>query len=263
MQFRVITAFEEMFEGPLSLGLVGTAFQKNLLSIEFINPRKFSKGVHQAIDDRPFGGGDGMLMSVEPLKKCIEEIKSKNPQSRIVYLSPQGKNFTQDIAKRLHSLGDVSFLCGRYAGVDERLISSYVDEEISLGDYVLSGAELASMVVIDAISRLVSGVLGNEESFQKESFEGGLLEWPQFTRPREFEGMAVPSELLSGDHKKIDQWKRELSVLRTLDRRPELLKEAALSQKDRDSAKQRWLTMSAEQRKICGLGDLSKKIGDL
>lgn len=263
MKFTVITAFENMFDGPMSLGLVGSAVQKSLIQLSFINPRKFTEDVHQSIDDRPFGGGDGMLMSISPLLKSIEEYKKASPKGKVVYLSPQGKSFDQKKAAEFKGQGDVCFLCGRYAGVDERLVSKYVDEEVSLGDFVLSGAEIASMAMIDAVARLVPGVLGNQESYLRESFEANLLEWPQFTRPREFEGLKVPDILLSGDHKKIEEWRKSLGILRTLDRRPELLEGAKLSESDLDKAFKCWLKMSDTERKACGLGDLGEKFSSL
>lgn len=263
MKFTVITPFENMFDGPMSLGLVGTAVQKGLINLNFINPREFTTDVHQSIDDRPFGGGDGMLMSVEPLLKSIQSYRASSPKGRVVYLSPQGKGFDQKKAEDFKLAGDVCFLCGRYAGVDERLIANHVDEEVSLGDFVMSGAEIASMAMIDTVSRLVPGVLGNSESYQKESFEGSLLEWPQFTRPREFEGLEVPQVLLSGNHARIDSWRRSMGILRTLDRRPDLLTGAELEAKELKEAAKLWEAMSEAERKICGLGDLSQKIKDL
>lgn len=244
----------------MSLGLVGTAVQKEVIGLNFINPRDFTTDIHSSIDDRPFGGGDGMLMSVDPLKQSIEKAKANRPNTKLVYLSPQGRPFTQEVAKEYKSHGDITLLCGRYAGVDERLIVSYVDEELSLGDFILSGAEIAAMAVIDSVSRLVPGVLGNAESFQKESFENKMLEWPQFTRPREFEGLSVPEVLLSGNHAKIDSWKRALSLLRTLDRRPDLLEGISLPKKEKKAILELWRTMSESEKKSCGLGDLDDKL---
>lgn len=255
MKFTVISPFQEMFEGPSKLGLVGSGIQKGLIDLEFINPRKFTSDIHQSIDDRPYGGGDGMLMSPGPLGSAIEEFKSKNPKAKLIYLSPQGKVFNQQMAKEFYKDGNVGLLCGRYAGVDERLISSEVDLEVSMGDFILSGAEIASMAIIDAVSRLVPGVLGNSESPIKESFEEGLLEWPQFTRPRDYKGMTVPEVLLSGDHKKIDKWRKLLSILRTLDRRPELLNDSGVDAAEIQEARDLFQKMSTHEKQICGLSE--------
>lgn len=255
MKFTVISPFEEMFEGPSKLGLVGSGIQKGLVNLEFINPRKYTKDIHQSIDDRPYGGGDGMLMSPEPLGMAINEFRTNNPQAKLIYLSPQGKVFNQDMAKDFFSGGSLGLLCGRYAGVDERLISSQVDLEVSLGDFILSGAEIASMAIIDAVSRLVPGVLGNAESPVKESFEAGLLEWPQYTRPRDYKGMRVPEVLLSGDHKKIDKWRKLLSILRTLDRRPELLNDSGVDAAEIQEARDLFQKMSTHEKQICGLSE--------
>ncbi|MFK8138373.1 MAG: tRNA (guanosine(37)-N1)-methyltransferase TrmD [Bdellovibrionales bacterium] len=255
MKFVCISAFEEMFKSPLQSGLVGRAFQNNLLQLEFVNPRDFSEGVHQAIDAKPFGGGDGMLMSPEIISKSIDRSRVLAPKAKCIYLSPQGRPLNQEIVEELAKEEELILLSGRYAGVDERVVSSKVDLEISLGDFVLSGGELAALCLIDAVARWVPGVLGNSDSPIKESFQNGLLEAPQFTRPREFEGKLVPEVLLSGDHKKITAWKYSLSILRTASRRPDILKSANLDSKSLIDAQALYNGLSSEDRVLLGLNE--------
>lgn len=231
MKFQVITLFPDMFQAPLSQGVVGQACKKGRLEVDLINPRNFTEDVHQTVDDRPYGGGDGMVMMGEPLKKALEWHRQSG--GHIVHLSPQGELWSNAMAQSWASQEDrpVTLICSRYAGVDQRFIESYVDQEISIGDYVLSGGELAALVVIDSVARFIPGVLGNENSPYKESFADGLLEAPQFTRPPEFAGLPVPQILFSGHHKNIEAFRYHLSLLKTRLRRPDLLKKMDVSSK--------------------------------
>jgi tRNA (guanine37-N1)-methyltransferase len=233
----VISLFPEMFEA-IKLGITGRAIRNGLIEIGLTNPRDFTRDKHKTVDDRPYGGGPGMLMKVEPLKEAILSVKAANiaaagstvdASSKVVYLSPQGEPLTQEVVKELGQNERLILLAGRYEGVDERLIEHYVDYECSIGDYVLSGGELPAMVLIDALIRLIPGALGHNESAACDSFYSGLLDHPHYTRPENFEGDYVPEILLSGDHKKIEQWRLKQSLGRTWQRRPELLKQRTLS----------------------------------
>ena len=221
MRFDILTIFPEMFTPFLQEGVLGRAFKKGLLDIRIINIRSFARGRHKVTDDRPYGGGSGMVM------------KRDSSQSRVILLTPQGKSFDQSMARELAAWKHLILICGRYEGVDERVRSKYINMELSIGDYILSGGELGALVVLDAVSRLVPGVLGGEQSSTEDSFEDGLLEYPHYTRPRYFMGEEVPQVLLSGDHEKIRVWRRIESIKRTLERRPDLIKQARLSDKDR------------------------------
>lgn len=210
-----------MFSGFLSESIIGRAMKDGKVKIEIVNLRDWGLGKHRQVDDTPYGGGAGMVLRVDVVARAIEELRAKN--SKIVLLTPQGKTFTQNKAKEMaQSQGDLILVCGHYEGFDER-IRDYVDEEISIGDYVLTGGELGAAVITDAVVRLLPGVLGKEESHQKESFEGNLLEHGQYTKPEEFEGKKVPEVLLSGHHANIERWRCEQSVKRTRKRRPDLL----------------------------------------
>lgn len=222
MKIEVVTLFPEMISGALEYGVLGQALEKKLLEVSMVNPRDYSEDRHNSVDDRPFGGGDGMIMLVEPLRKLFEEKKHKN--SKVIYLSPQGKTLTAQKSKELSQEDHLILLCGRYGGVDQRVLNTYVDEELSIGDYVLSGGELGALVVIDSLSRFIPGVLGHEDSAEKDSFSDGLLEQAHFTRPREILEQSVPEVLLSGHHEKIEKWKHQVSVLTTLVKRPELFR---------------------------------------
>lgn len=222
MKIDVITLFPEMIESAVSHGVLGQALKEDLLSVKVHTPREFATDRHRTVDDRPFGGGDGMIMLPETLEKTLQKVQHKN--SKVIYLSPQGKTLTDETARALSQEEHLIFICGRYGGIDQRIINAYVDEEISIGDYVLSGGELGALVVIDALARFIPGVLGHEESAHKDSFSQGLLEHPNFTRPREYLGEEVPEVLLSGNHKLIDEWKRKVSALVTLKKRPDLFK---------------------------------------
>lgn len=226
----VVTLFPEMFTALTEHGVTGRAVKRGQLTVEFSNPREHAHDRHRTVDDRPFGGGPGMLMKVEPLLEAIEAIRQKAPsRPRVIYLSPQGKPLTQRRAEELAQLDSLVLLCGRYEGIDERIVETCVDEEISIGDYVLSGGELGAMVLLDAVSRLIPGVLGHADSAAEDSFSEGWLDCPHYTRPEEFAGQRVPEVLLSGNHALIRRWRLKQSLGRTWQRRPELLEELTLS----------------------------------
>jgi tRNA (guanine37-N1)-methyltransferase len=219
-----------MFAALTDYGVTGRAVKRGQLSVVFGNPRDHALDRHRTVDDRPFGGGPGMLMKVEPLLKAIDEVKAQAPTvPRVVYLSPQGRPLTQKRAEELAELDSIVLLCGRYEGIDERIIDMCVDEEISIGDYVLSGGELGAMVLLDAVTRLIPGVLGHADSAVEDSFSDGLLDCPHYTRPEEFAGQRVPEVLLGGNHAFIRRWRLKQSLGRTWQRRPELLEERTLS----------------------------------
>jgi tRNA (guanine37-N1)-methyltransferase len=233
MRFDILTLFPHMFSSPLRESILGKAIEKGLIQIRTINIRDFALDKHQVVDDTPYGGGQGMVMKVEPIARAIEWVKSQNPSAWRIYLTPQGKQFNQEVALDLSSRSHLIILCGRYEGVDERVKEFFVDEEISIGDYVLTGGELAAMVVIDAVSRLLPGVLGSDRSAAEDSFFNSLLEYPQYTRPFDFRGSCVPEVLLSGNHSAISLWRRREALRRTLVRRPDLLAKANLSDEDK------------------------------
>ena len=234
MNFYVLTLFPEMVLSGLQTSIIGRALDKGLISLEAINIRDYAGNKHQKVDDYPYGGGAGMVMQAEPVYgacKAVEERIGHRP--RVVYLTPQGRVFRQQMAKELALEEDLVFLCGHYEGIDERVLEEVVTDYISIGDYVLTGGELPAMVVIDAISRMVPGVLKNEESGQSETFEGNLLEYPRYSRPEVWHDRQVPPVLLSGHHANVETWRREQSILRTLKYRPDLLEEASLTDKER------------------------------
>ena len=223
LSVEVLTLFPRMIAAPLEESILGKAREKGLLRVQVTDIREFADGKHRVTDDVPYGGGAGMVMKPEPLVAAIEAARQRGPGARVVLLSPQGPRFNQGKAQELATHGALILVCGRYEGVDERVLR-WVDEELSLGDFVLTGGEIAALAFIDAIARLVPGVLGNELSAQSESFSGeGLLEGPQYTRPPEFRGLRVPEVLLSGDHEKIARWRQDQAVSRTRERRPDLL----------------------------------------
>lgn len=232
MIFDVLTLFPGMFDSPLQESILGRAIKQDLLQVRAYNLRDWAEGKHLTTDDTPYGGGDGMVMKPEPIARAIADLKAKTPHAKVLMMTPQGTPFAQRHARELAVEEGLIFLCGRYEGFDERVRQSLVDAEFSLGDFVLTGGELPAMVMIDAISRYLPGVLGSEGSAETDSFSDGLLEYPQYTRPAVFEGMAVPPVLLSGDHGKIARWRREQQLLRTLQRRPELLERAQLTEED-------------------------------
>jgi tRNA (guanine37-N1)-methyltransferase len=231
MQFDILTLFPAMLEGPLSASILGKAVDKGLIGVGLHNLRDWAEGKHQVTDDTPYGGGDGMVMKVDPVARAVADLKQLRPHSRVLLMSPQGKTFQQADAERLSEESGLIFICGRYEGYDER-IRSLVDEELSLGDFVLTGGELAAATILDATARFVPGVLGAAGSAQTDSFSDGLLEYPQYTRPAEFEGMRVPEILASGNHQAIADWRRREQLRRTLARRPELLETAPLTEED-------------------------------
>ena len=222
MKFDIITLFPEMFSAIKEEGVIARAMKKSLISINTWQLRDFSSNKYKNVDEKPYGGGAGMVMQVKPIRDCISKIKKLNPNTKVIYLSPQGKKLDQNLVEELATFESITMLCGRYEGVDERVIENDIDIEISIGDYVISGGELAAMVVIDAISRRLPGVLGNEVSL-KDSFTGNLLDCPHYTRPEVINGQTVPKVLLSGDQAKIDAWRLEESIKITKQKRPDLL----------------------------------------
>lgn len=251
--FQVITVFPEMIQGIFNQGVVFQAIKKSLLSLGTITPRSFTQDVHKTVDDRPFGGGDGMVLLAEPLKAALQQAKANRPQARVIYVSPQGRPLDDKKVLSLAAAPDLILICGRYGGVDQRFLNSYVDEEISVGDYVLSGGELAAAVIIDAVARQLPGVLGHQDSARKESLREGYLEAPLFTRPQEFEGQAVPEILTSGHHAKIEEWRRWAGYLVTWKKRPDLWAQIDLSEKDHRKLKEFWSSLSEGDKESLGL----------
>ena len=223
MKFDVLTLFPEMFE-PVKQSIIGRAKEKNLIDINLINIRDFSKNKHKKVDDTPYGGGAGMVMQADVVNDAYESIKDSN--AKVIYMSPQGKVLNQKKVEQLSKEEHLIILCGHYEGIDQRVIDKIVDEEISIGDYVLTGGELPALIMIDSIARLIPGVLSQNESFEEESFKDDLLEYPHYTRPREFMGMKVPDVLLSGNHQRIEKWRLEESKKITKLRRPDLYKKS-------------------------------------
>lgn len=237
MKFYILTLFPEMVINGLNTSIIGRATEAGILDIEAIDIRDYSANKHHKVDDYPYGGGAGMLMQAQPVYDAWKSIVNRiNKKPRCIYTTPQGNTFTQKSAKDFAMEEDIILLCGHYEGIDERVLEEIVTDYISIGDYVLTGGELPAMVMVDAISRMVPGVLGNGESGSSESFEGNLLEYPQYSRPEEWKGKKVPEVLLSGHHKNIEQWRRKQSLLVTSKRRPDLLKQAKLTKQE-----QKWL----------------------
>jgi tRNA (guanine37-N1)-methyltransferase len=233
VKFDIVTIFPEMVRAPLTEGIVGRAIDRGLVDVGVHDLRDCTTDRHRVVDDVPFGGGPGMVMKPEPLFRAVEKIRTdRGVPAAVVLTSPDGSRLTHAVAARLRDLGHVAILCGRYEGVDERVRQHLATEEISVGDYVLSGGELAALVIVDAVARLVPGVVGDEQSVSRDSFATGLLDFPQYTRPAEFDGMAVPPVLLSGHHGEIERWRRRAALARTLERRPELLEKLDLSPED-------------------------------
>ena len=228
MNINVISVFPEIIESSMH-GVTGKAFKDKKANLKLFDLKKFSKTEYGSVDDSPYGGGEGMVLSAEPLADCIKEIY--NP-GHVVYLTPQGKRFNQKKSLELSQQKDLTFVCGRYEGIDQRFINSFINEEISIGDYVLSGGEIAACVVIDSILRNIEGVVGNKESVSKDSFSNGKLKGHVYTRPKEFRGDHVPEILLSGDHKKIEEWKLANSLWVTKEKRPDLFKQMELSEEE-------------------------------
>ncbi|MCK4864040.1 MAG: tRNA (guanosine(37)-N1)-methyltransferase TrmD [Gammaproteobacteria bacterium] len=238
MHIEVVTLFPEMFSAVSENGVTGRAIQKGLVQLGTVNPRDFTNDRHNTVDARPYGGGPGMVMMVEPLRDAISEAKKKlgdhGNKAKVIYLSPQGRKLDQAGLQSLLEHEELILLCGRYEGIDERLIASEVDEEWSIGDYVISGGELAAMVLIDGITRLVPGALGHEESAEQDSFMNGLLDTPHYTRPEVLDGEAVPDVLLSGHHKNIEVWRLKQALGRTWLRRPDMLEKLTLTKAQED-----------------------------
>ena len=231
MIFDILTLFPEMFRSPLEGSILGKAREEGVITVNLFNIRDYADGKHRVTDDEPYGGGTGMIMKPEPIIRGIAAIRSAHQEARVILMTPQGTPLRQEVVKRFAQLTHFCLVCGRYEGVDER-VRAVVDEEISIGDYVLSGGETAALIMIEAVSRLIPGVLGDEGASEDDSFSRGLLEYPQYTRPRSFEGREVPEILLSGDHQAIEQWRRREALRRTWERRPDLLAQADLSDED-------------------------------
>ena len=248
MNYHILTLFPEMVMDGLNTSIIGRAVEKGLISIEAINIRDYSKDKHNHVDDAPYGGGAGMVMQPGPVCDSYEDLCRKiGKRPRVLYMTPQGQTFNQSIPEELAKEEDLVFLCGHYEGIDERALELIVTDYLSVGDYVLTGGELPAMVMIDCISRLVPGVLNNDVSAEIESFHDNLLEYPQYTRPEVYEGKKVPEVLLSGHHKNIETWRRQQSIKRTLERRPDLLADANLSKKE----KQYLAELLAKQESKC------------
>ncbi|SKC87084.1 tRNA (guanosine(37)-N1)-methyltransferase TrmD [Maledivibacter halophilus] len=237
MNIDILTLFPEMFNSIMGESIIGRARNKGIIKINPINIRDFSKNKHNRVDDYPYGGGSGMVLMNQPLFDALKSITQNRKNSRIVYLTPKGKTYNQKIAKVLSNEENLVLLCGHYEGIDQRIIDEWVTDEISIGDYVLTGGELPAMVLIDSIARLIPGVLGKSESFIDESFYSGLLEYPHYTRPSNYKGRKVPEILLSGNHKLIDEWRTKESIRITIERRPDLI--AKLFKRDDISMKEK------------------------
>ena len=248
MNFHVLTLFPEMIEQGMNTSIIGRAIAGGYLSVDAINIRDYAFNKHQKVDDYPYGGGAGMLMQAEPVYLAYQSIEEKiGYRPRVVYLTPQGSVFNQTMAKDFAKEQDLVFLCGHYEGIDERVLEEVVTDFVSIGDYVLTGGELPAMVMMDAVSRMVPGVLSNQESGETESFAGNLLEYPQYSRPEEWHGNKVPPVLLSGHHANIEAWRREQSILRTAKNRPDLLKKADLTNKEWNQIRQ-WKKQWKEEK---------------
>ena len=238
MKFHVMTLFPEMIEDATKVSILGRAINNDLISIDAINIRDFSENKHMKVDDYPYGGGAGMVMQAMPIYKAYQSIidcsQNKDKKPRVLYMTPQGKVFNQKMAEELAKEDELIFLCGHYEGIDERVLEEIVTDNVSIGDFVLTGGEMPSLMMIDAISRLVPGVLHNDVSAEFESFQDNLLEYPQYSRPEEVLGRKVPDVLLSGHHGNIEKWRREQSIIRTYERRPDLLEKANLSDKEKE-----------------------------
>lgn len=233
MKIDYLTLFPEMFDGVLNLSILKRAQDKNIIEVNTVNFRDYAENKHNQVDDYPYGGGQGMVLKPEPVFNAMKDLK-RTDKTRVILMCPQGRPFSQAIAEELSEAEHIVFICGHYEGYDERIRENLVTDEISMGDYVLTGGELPAMTMTDAIVRLIPGVLGNEQSHQDDSFSDGLLEFPQYTRPREYKGMTVPDVLLSGNHANIEKWRHEQKLIRTLHKRPDLLEKYQLSDKDKE-----------------------------
>ena len=246
MKIAILSLFPEMFESFLSTSIIGRAREEKLIDIRPVDIRPYSEKKHKNTDDYPFGGGAGMVMMVQPIVDCVRDMRKQGFSGKCIYMSPRGKPLTQQKVMELAQEDGLILLCGHYEGVDQRAIDLVVDEEISLGDFVLTGGELAAMALTDAVARYVPGVLGSDESTGEESFTDGLLEYPQYTRPREYEGMEVPEVLVGGDHAKIRKWRRKQSLLTTLKMRPDLFDAAEMTAKERA-----WAMETVQEDETC------------
>ena len=238
MKFHILTLFPAMFEGPFHESIIRRAMDEGLINLRLHDIRDYAVDKHKSADDYPYGGGAGMVMKVEPLAACIEAVKRDVAVGRVILTTPRGRPFNQTIAGDLAKEEALLIICGRYEGVDERVRELFVDDEISLGDFVMTGGELAAMVIVDAVTRLIPGVLGSSDSAACDSFSDGLLEYPQYTRPADFRGVKVPEVLLSGNHQEIARWRRREAIRRTLAVRPDLLKTASLTEEEKRSLRQ-------------------------
>lgn len=225
MRIDILTLFPDILAGPLNQSILGRAVEQGLIDVNLVNVREFADGPHNVTDEPPFGGGGGMVMKPGPVYMAVESLEEANSLDRVILLSPQGRRLTQDVVKELAAARDMVLICGRYEGVDERIRTGLATDEISIGDYVVSGGETPALVIVEAVSRMLTGVVGNRESVEEDSFYAGLLGYPQYTRPREFRGMSVPESLISGDHERIRLWRLKESVRRTLLRRPDMIDE--------------------------------------
>ncbi len=250
MNFQVITLFPEMILSGLKEGVVSTSIDNKIISIECLNPRKFSEDAHHTVDDRPFGGGDGMIMMAEPLERSIAHFEDRG---ELIYLSARGEVFNDKMARELSQKKTLTLICGRYGGVDQRVLVKNKVREVSIGDYILSGGELAALVMIDSVARHLPGVLGNFQSADQDSFAQGLLEAPAFTRARDWGGIDIPAVLLSGDHKKTKEWRENLAILSTIQNRPDLFLKKDLSLKTLESARVFFEKMRDAEKQVCGL----------
>ena len=248
MRFQVLTIFPDLLESPLKEGIIRRALQSGKIEVVLTNIRDFATDKHAMTDDRPFGGGEGMVMKPEPLAAAIRQAQQGLDESHVVLLSPQGRTYSQEKACQLAGKKNLILICGRYEGVDERIRQNFVDEEISIGDYILTGGELAAMVIIDSVTRLLPGVLGCAESAEYDTFSQGGLKYPQYTRPRNFEGHEVPEVLLSGDHGKIAEWRLAASVQATQDKRPDLVSKMSLTGKEKKMLKKHGLFLSQDNK---------------
>lgn len=245
MLFDILTIFPELFRSPFEEGILRRAIAAGAIRINLHNIRDYATDRHRTTDDRPFGGGEGMVMKPEPLAAALEDVRREGEPGRVILLSPRGERYCQKTAARLAAGGRLILVCGRYEGVDERVARCCIDEEISIGDYILTGGEIGAMVIVDSVARLLPGVLGSEDSARNDTFSRGLLKYPQYTRPREFRGMAVPDVLLSGDHAAVERYRFVESVRETLRRRPDLLAGVRISGTERRLLRQAGLLAAA------------------
>lgn len=235
MRIDILTLFPEMCNSVLGESIIGRAREAGKVEINSVDIRNYTKDKHRRVDDKPYGGGMGMVMQAEPIYACFEDLCNQiGEKPHLIYMTPQGKTLTQDRVKELAKMNNIAILCGHYEGIDERVIEELQPEEISIGDYVLTGGELPALIVADSVSRMLDGVLSNDECFEEESHYNSLLEYPQYTHPAEWRGREVPAVLLSGHHANVDKWRREQSLKRTLERRPDMLEKAELTKTDRE-----------------------------